>query len=206
MSSTHEGAVASTHRRIRKAPAAFRTITEVAEELQIPGHVLRYWETRFNEVKPMKRGGGRRYYRPDDIALLRRIADLLYTQGYTIKGAQRVLRENPEGLPQLSGPQYKSAGCHTPPTRSNVTESVAGYRTISAVSNELHIPQHVLRYWETRFEQIKPTKRNGGRRYYRPDDIALLRRIRDLLYTQGLTIEGAQTKLASASDEATSSQ
>ncbi len=79
--------------KARKAPNAFRTISEVADELHIPQHVLRFWETRFTQVKPLKRGGGRRYYRPDDIALLRRISDLLYTQGYTIKGVQRLLRE-----------------------------------------------------------------------------------------------------------------
>lgn len=79
--------------RPRKAPAAFRTISEVADELHIPQHVLRFWETKFAQVRPLKRGGGRRYYRPDDITLLRRIADLLYAQGYTIKGVQRLLRE-----------------------------------------------------------------------------------------------------------------
>jgi DNA-binding transcriptional MerR regulator len=79
--------------RPKKAPTAFRTISEVADELHIPQHVLRFWETKFNQVKPLKRGGGRRYYRPDDIALLRRISDLLYIQGYTIKGVQRLLRE-----------------------------------------------------------------------------------------------------------------
>ena len=76
-----------------KSPEAFRTISEVAEGLDLPQHVLRFWETRFPQIKPLKRGGGRRYYRPDDIVLLRRIADLLYTQGYTIKGVQRLLRE-----------------------------------------------------------------------------------------------------------------
>ncbi len=80
-------------RRLRKAAGAFRTISEVADELHIPQHVLRFWETKFPQVKPLKRGGGRRYYRPDDIALLRRISDLLYIQGYTIKGVQRLLRE-----------------------------------------------------------------------------------------------------------------
>jgi DNA-binding transcriptional MerR regulator len=79
--------------RPRKAPTAFRTISEVADDLQIPQHVLRFWETKFPQLKPLKRGGGRRYYRPEDIALLRRISDLLYTQGYTIKGVQRLLRE-----------------------------------------------------------------------------------------------------------------
>jgi DNA-binding transcriptional MerR regulator len=79
--------------RPKKAPNAFRTISEVADDLHIPQHVLRFWETKFQQVRPLKRGGGRRYYRPDDIVLLRRIADLLYTQGYTIKGVQRLLRE-----------------------------------------------------------------------------------------------------------------
>ena len=80
--------------RPKKAPNAFRTISEVADELHIPQHVLRFWETKFPQVRPLKRGGGRRYYRPDDITLLRRISDLLYIQGYTIKGVQRLLRES----------------------------------------------------------------------------------------------------------------
>ena len=84
---------AALRARPRKAPTAFRTISEVAEALHIPQHVLRFWESKFPQVKPLKRGGGRRYYRPDDIALLRRISDLLYIQGYTIKGVQRLLRE-----------------------------------------------------------------------------------------------------------------
>lgn len=80
--------------RPRKSADAFRTISEVADDLHVPQHVLRFWETKFPRIKPLKRGGGRRYYRPDDVALLRRIADLLYTQGYTIKGVQRLLRES----------------------------------------------------------------------------------------------------------------
>ena len=84
---------ASGAARLKKAPTAFRTISEVADDLHIPQHVLRFWETKFAQVRPLKRGGGRRYYRPDDIALLRRISHLLYTQGYTIKGVQRLLRE-----------------------------------------------------------------------------------------------------------------
>jgi DNA-binding transcriptional MerR regulator len=77
----------------RKSADAFRTISEVADELHVPQHVLRFWETKFPQVRPLKRGGGRRYYRPEDVQLLRRVADLLYTQGYTIKGVQRLLRE-----------------------------------------------------------------------------------------------------------------
>jgi DNA-binding transcriptional MerR regulator len=78
---------------VDKAPNAFRTISEVAQELEIPQHVLRFWESRFREIKPMKRGGGRRYYRPEDVALLRGIRHLLYGEGYTIRGVQRLLRE-----------------------------------------------------------------------------------------------------------------
>ncbi len=77
-----------------KAPDAFRPISEAAEELALPQHVLRFWESRFREIKPMKRGGGRRYYRPDDLDLLRGIKHLLYGEGYTIRGVQRILREN----------------------------------------------------------------------------------------------------------------
>ena len=88
-----DGAVETLRNRPRKAPNAFRTISEVADDLHIPQHVLRFWETKFPQVKPLKRGGGRRYYRPDDILLLRRISDLLYIQGYTIKGVQRLLRD-----------------------------------------------------------------------------------------------------------------
>ncbi|TCT11479.1 MerR-like DNA binding protein [Tepidamorphus gemmatus] len=76
-----------------KSPEAFRTISEVAEELDLPQHVLRFWETRFSQIKPMKRGGGRRYYRPEDVNLLRGIRHLLYGEGYTIKGVQRILKE-----------------------------------------------------------------------------------------------------------------
>jgi len=76
-----------------KSAAAFRTISEVASELDVPSHVLRFWETKFSQVRPLKRGGGRRYYRPEDITLLRRIRSLLYDDGYTIKGVQKLLRD-----------------------------------------------------------------------------------------------------------------
>lgn len=76
-----------------KSDRAFKTISEVAEALDTPAHVLRFWESKFSQVKPMKRGGGRRYYRPEDVALLRGIRELLYVEGMTIKGVQKVLRE-----------------------------------------------------------------------------------------------------------------
>ena len=78
---------------MEKDADAFRTISEVAEELDLPQHVLRFWETRFTQIRPLKRGGGRRYYRPDDVDLLRAIRHLLYGEGYTIKGVQRLLKD-----------------------------------------------------------------------------------------------------------------
>ena len=80
-------------RRAEKSATAFRTISEVADDLEVPQHVLRFWETKFPQIRPMKRGGGRRYYRPEDIDLLRTIRNLLYDQGYTIKGVQKLMRE-----------------------------------------------------------------------------------------------------------------
>ncbi len=76
-----------------KAPGAFRTISEVADEIDVPQHVLRFWESRFTQIRPMKRGGGRRFYRPEDVDLLRGVRHLLYGEGYTIRGVQRILRE-----------------------------------------------------------------------------------------------------------------
>ena len=76
-----------------KSPEAFRTISEVSKDLSLPQHVLRFWETKFTQIKPIKRGGGRRYYRPEDIKLLRGIKSLLYNDGYTIRGVQKVIKE-----------------------------------------------------------------------------------------------------------------
>src|ERR1044072_6218405 len=81
------------HTAVEKAPDAFRTISEVADELDIPQHVRRSWESRFPQIKPMKRAGGRRCYRPEDVDLLRGVRHLLYGEGYTIRGVQRILRE-----------------------------------------------------------------------------------------------------------------
>lgn len=90
-----------------KAPDAFRTISEVAQDLDIPQHVLRFWETRFSQIKPMKRSGGRRYYRPDDVDLLKGIRRLLYSEGYTIRGVQRILKEH--GIKSVQGLADSSA-------------------------------------------------------------------------------------------------
>jgi DNA-binding transcriptional MerR regulator len=85
---------------VDKAPDAFRTISEVADDLDVPQHVLRFWESRFSQIRPMKRAGGRRYYRSDDVDLLRGIRQLLYSEGYTIRGVQRILKEHGIGFVQ----------------------------------------------------------------------------------------------------------
>lgn len=94
-----------------KSADAFRTISEVAESLRLPQHVLRFWETRFVQIKPLKRGGGRRFYRPQDVELLRAIRHLLYGEGYTIKGVQRILREQgPRGVAALAQERMVRSG------------------------------------------------------------------------------------------------
>jgi DNA-binding transcriptional MerR regulator len=99
---------------LEKAPDAFRTISEVAAEIDVPQHVLRFWESRFAQIKPMKRGGGRRYYRPDDVDLLRGIRHLLYGEGYTIRGVQRILRDEGTAFVQ----NVWRAGAVAPPPQS----------------------------------------------------------------------------------------
>lgn len=97
----------ASSRRLEKSSSAFRTISEVAQDLDVPQHVLRFWETRFTQIRPLKRGGGRRYYRPEDVALLRLIRELLYDEGYTIKGVQKLMREGAlkQRLAQLEAEQ-----------------------------------------------------------------------------------------------------
>ena len=87
----------SADARNKKSATAFRTISEVADDLDVQQHVLRFWETKFSQIRPLKRGGGRRYYRPEDVALLKTIHNLLYTEGYTIKGVQKLLKEQGKG-------------------------------------------------------------------------------------------------------------
>jgi DNA-binding transcriptional MerR regulator len=97
-----------------KAPEAFRTISEVADEIDVPQHVLRFWESRFTQIRPMKRGGGRRFYRPEDVDLLRGVRHLLYGEGYTIRGVQRILREQGMAFVQ----DVWRAGAEQPPAQS----------------------------------------------------------------------------------------
>jgi DNA-binding transcriptional MerR regulator len=106
---------------VEKAPDAFRTISEVAEEINVPQHVLRFWESRFTQIRPLKRGGGRRYYRPDDVNLLRGVRHLLYGEGYTIRGVQRILREEGLGFVQ----EVWKGGAPPPPPDRQDDEHIA---------------------------------------------------------------------------------
>jgi DNA-binding transcriptional MerR regulator len=110
-------------RRAGKSAEAFRTISEVSSALEVPQHVLRFWETKFVQVRPLKRAGGRRYYRPEDVTLLRSIRDLLYRDGYTIKGAQKLLREG--GLRQQPATRPEGAG---PANRRGARDASPGAR------------------------------------------------------------------------------
>jgi len=118
-----------------KSTEAFRTISEVAEELDLPQHVLRFWETRFGQIRPLKRGGGRRYYRPGDVELLRSIRHFLYGEGYTIKGVQRILKEQgPRALIAMRG-----SGATSPlagPVPAMVTQAAAAEENNSGLDND----------------------------------------------------------------------
>ena len=113
-----------------KAPDAFRTISEVAEELDIPQHVLRFWETRFAQIKPMKRSGGRRYYRPDDVDLLKGIRRLLYGEGYTIRGVQRILKEH--GIKSVQGLSDQNSAVSFGAVEALLGSKVENVRTATA--------------------------------------------------------------------------
>ncbi len=122
-----------------KSAAAFRTISEVSTDLDVPQHVLRFWETKFTPVRPLKRGGGRRYYRPEDVELLRRIRNLLYTDGYTIKGVQRLLREGHGKLePEAGAPSAPPSAQPSVPAAPVALAAPAGERaTLENVLAEL---------------------------------------------------------------------
>jgi DNA-binding transcriptional MerR regulator len=119
---------------VEKSPDAFRTISEVAVELDVPQHVLRFWESRFREIKPMKRGGGRRYYRPDDVSLLRGIRHLLYGEGYTIRGVQRIIKEQGVKFVQATGHPLAKAKQAGPPEPDELIEEVHAPDSAAAVS------------------------------------------------------------------------
>ncbi|MCD8496853.1 MAG: MerR family transcriptional regulator [Alphaproteobacteria bacterium] len=106
----------------KKATGAFRTISEVADELGVQQHVLRFWETKFSQIRPLKRGGGRRYYRPEDVELLKRIYELLYTEGYTIKGVQKLMRQQGKNSVLAAGREAPAVS-HQLPAAATVASS-----------------------------------------------------------------------------------
>ncbi len=129
---------------MEKSPDAFRTISEVADDLDVPQHVLRFWETRFTHIKPLKRGGGRRYYRPDDVDLLKGIRHLLYGEGYTIRGVQRILKE--EGVRfvlALGRGEQTLAGLQ--PGREEVQSDDGASPADSSSPEENHLPDDLAR-------------------------------------------------------------
>ncbi len=137
----------------QKAPDAFRTISEVSEELDIPQHVLRFWETKFTIVKPLKRGGGRRYYRPADVEIIRGIRDLLYTHGFTIKGAQKLLKEQGgriENIDVLASGGVLVAESDPQPTaavsadEAGASAPMSGQNELKAVLEELQAIRRLL--------------------------------------------------------------
>jgi DNA-binding transcriptional MerR regulator len=123
---------------LAKSASAFRTISEVSQALDVPQHVLRFWESKFSQIKPLKRGGGRRYYRPEDVDLLRNIRDLLYTEGYTIRGVQKLLREG--GIRSLGESLERSAQGKSEPaaeTPAPAGLSLKQRQTLEAALSEL---------------------------------------------------------------------
>ncbi|CAN0494849.1 unnamed protein product [Discosporangium mesarthrocarpum] len=149
-----------TGRRQGKSAAAFRTISEVASDLDIPAHVLRFWESKFAQVKPLKRGGGRRYYRPEDIDLLRGIRELLYTDGYTIKGVQKLLREG--GVKQILAEQ--SGAPETSPAAVPVAsagDAETGRPAVST-SGAPAVDRDALRQVLGDLEDMRATLKNAG--------------------------------------------
>lgn len=132
-------------RRPTKAATAFRTISEVAEELDVAQHVLRFWESRFPIVRPVKRGGGRRYYRPEDVEILRRIRKLLYEEGYTIKGAQKALRGMRGGA--AASEQAPTSGARRGEERPSVGLQLGGEarRRLTAIRDELQELRDLVR-------------------------------------------------------------
>ena len=139
-----------------KSPAAFRTISEVASDLAVPQHVLRFWESKFQQIKPLKRGGGRRYYRPEDVQLISGIKDLLYNQGFTIRGVQKLLRENgkaPSARSMVAEPQIPNSmapAIYQPITTSSHHQPPRGLsaearREIEGVLTELRALRALLR-------------------------------------------------------------
>ncbi len=166
--------------RPRKTADAFRTISVGADELHVPQHVLRFWETKFPQVRPLKRGGGRRYYRPEDVLLLRRVADLLYTQGYTIKGVQRLLREGGGALKENIPPASPEERMAAEIERDNVGVEIVAIRKpppIGQGAPQLPMPGLVPPAEPMRSDNLRPTQARVVLRHKLDPEAERLRRI-----------------------------
>jgi len=182
------------HSAADKSPEAFRTISEVADELDVPQHVLRFWESKFGAVRPLKRGGGRRYYRPDDINLLRGIRSLLYSDGLTIKGAQKLLRQrgaryvmelgrdSVSHLGAQADPSVKEAEPEIAEQASNIRQFPVAGRHLSYESDEaegINESEGTNEPGET--NEIREAGLTGGERAYFSDLLDELIEIRERL-------------------------
>jgi DNA-binding transcriptional MerR regulator len=157
---------------LEKAADAFRTISEVAADLNLPQHVLRFWESRFPQIKPMKRAGGRRYYRPDDVDLLRGIRHLLYGEGYTIRGVQRILREH--GLKFVQTVWQPGAAQPAPPSTEDLLPEEPALRAgDDAIALQSSPP---LSRIEPEFREL-PAENGASAASLRPADVQRLRAV-----------------------------
>lgn len=139
-----------------KSAAAFRTISEVSSDLDIPQHVLRFWETKFPQIHPLKRGGGRRYYRPEDVDLLRRIQSLLYQEGYTIKGVQRLMKESRGTLPAGPAPHPVAEDVDDEPATPDLfADEEPDADDLAPTLSEASLPEAVRREIEDVLEELR---------------------------------------------------
>ena len=150
-----------------KAADAFRTISEVAEDLDIPQHVLRFWETKFTHIKPLKRGGGRRYYRPDDVDLVRGIRYLLYGQGYTIKGVQRIIKE--QGV-KIVMAAWKSTGVEAVNIQSNDT-----LEQVHPLEESVQISEELIAAIETYDIDLSANETGNQHNFLQRPDVSIMR-------------------------------
>lgn len=152
---------------VEKSPEAFRTISEAAQELDVPQHVLRFWETRFTQIKPLKRAGGRRYYRPGDVELLKGIRGLLYKDGYTIRGVQNILKE--EGVAYVAGvgrgeivPRKRDGAMENAPAPGKAKAAPRLARVLPEASTVGAPPPVVYRLSDSHADSLKAALRDLG--------------------------------------------
>jgi DNA-binding transcriptional MerR regulator len=145
-----------TERSDKKAPGAFRTISEVSEDLDVQQHVLRFWETKFSQIRPLKRGGGRRYYRPEDLALLKKIHHLLYTEGYTIKGVQKLLKEKGKAFVLQDDIVAPQSEVPAPQRQKSVQTSVQGSIAVGLSASQKSVLQAMLGELKEIRKLVKP--------------------------------------------------